>query len=528
MTELHLPNDRLAQAIYTWSLTNVDGTRGMGFSAISPALTGSIDWLQRFPSTAFRLFPEDAGEVTSDLYEARRGFSETGRLFERGIGVVYCKTADGAVDAMGRPQPVVHALFGDAGVLGLDVTTQIAEEFWITDVERIKQDLKDYAISDLPAITEVPQHLCPIDHEGARIILHLIADIGQTRNVILECPSSERILPEVLLAVPSGLARTASLTPYASLEGVVRQLHLTAHALSRVNPRVSASAAMLGRCEFARAVESAAQKYIYVRDPDLKSFAVAALEATAPRSGSQGTIKRKREAPASHDRSQSAVAHEIELIKRESGFSHLSEKEGLLVAERLRIRGLPVAGILEEPDEMLLEMFKPVQSEDAVRDWCLLLKELPLNTFVGLWNRTRIAVFLGLVLMRLCSSDGSFDDALVASNGVSPEATASILRVMSLYEGGGLSIATAINNGLGSSELMREFICEAFCDNAPFLYDDILAKVNASPLLRLDYIRFGYSAWARHRRLPENEVAALDQVIRPGLLTRFRILIGRL
>ena len=538
MTEIYLPSDRLAQAIYTWSLTNVDGSQGMGFTTISPALKGSIDWLQRFRPTAFHLFRENATGVASDPYEARRGFSEIGRLFERGVGVVYCKTADGTVNAKSRPQVVVHALIGDAHVLRLGLIGQIPENFWIRkidDVERSKSELNDIAASALPAAADASEHFCPNDHAGARAILQAIANIGRPQEVQLECPSSNRIIPEILLAIPSTLVKTASLTPYVSLAGVVKQLHLTAPDTSRSDPSFSGSVVVPGGCEFVQAVESAARKYLDVKSPDLTKFASAALQATSPRPGGSGSIKRKdhpdngkHETAVTSGRSQSAVTREIASSKRESDFAYLSEKQGLQVAERLRVHGLPVVSILEEPDEILLELFRCVQSYDTLRSWFLLFQDVPLDTFVALWNRTHIAAFLGFILMRLRSSNESLKEPLVASSGVESRVTASILRTMSQHPGGGEGIAAIIDKGLGSSEVMREFICNTFNDDAAFLYDGILEKLQAHPLTRLDYIRFGYSEWVRYRGLPESEAAAIDQVLRPGLLTRFRILIGRL
>jgi len=95
------------------------------------------------------------------------------------------------------------------------------------------------------------------------------------------------------------------------------------------------------------------------------------------------------------------------------------------------------------------------------------------------------------------------------------------------YPGKSLSLARTIEQGLGDNETMRRFISNTFEDYPRFLYDDVLSQAAISETQMLDFIRFGWTPWARYRKIPDKEASAIYQVLKPKLFQKLRVLLGR-
>lgn len=289
MIEPKLSRDQVAQAVYTWSRTLVDGTRGMGFTSISPSLEASIDWLIRLQIPEFSLFlPSVAPSLT--LYEARKGFSEVGRTVRGNIGIIYRKTADGVVDSAGRHQLVVHALFADARALGLLCVNRIREDFWIRQIassfERL--DLPDIAASDIYSTRgSIARHVCPRDHAAALNVLRLIAQRRMERQGEIEISTRRNALEEIALAFPLDIVDSFSLCSYLTDHGIRRLLGVGMHDMTNSNAREDGRrpAGNFDNCQLRQAVMSAAKRFLYVEAPSLRRYAEAVLDLGASSAG---------------------------------------------------------------------------------------------------------------------------------------------------------------------------------------------------------------------------------------------------
>ena len=230
MNAPRLAGDGVAQAVYTWSRKRLDGTVGMGFFAISSSLVGSIDWLGRLNPAEFDLFQGDVTGLPDKLYEARRGFSEVGRMLADDVAIVYCKTADGENgQASGRPHQVVHTLIGDPATLGLSCVTRVRDDFWIRKVDGSASDLglTDLTIADILEAQDAPAgHSCPGDHPGAEGLLRVVAAGKFEREGTIELPDGDGALAPVTLAFPEEVTNRFSLVPYVVIGGVRRELVL--------------------------------------------------------------------------------------------------------------------------------------------------------------------------------------------------------------------------------------------------------------------------------------------------------------
>jgi hypothetical protein len=283
MSEPRFGSDRVAQAVYAWSQVLIDGSKGMGFSAISPSLSGSVDWLSHLHLPEFNLFaPHSIQPVFS--YEERHGFSEVGRAVKGNIGIIYRKTADGVVDPTSRRHPVVHALFSDATTLGLLCLNRIPEHFWIRHAASSAGgglNLQDVAISDIYSTRgSVTKHICPRDHSAALNLLRSVVECRIERDGRIGLRYGRNTLESIALAFPLDVADNFLLCSYLDDTVIRRELHLQAYDMAglRTGSFSVGLASDSGSCQLRRAVMSAAKKFLYVDEPSFRRYANAVLD----------------------------------------------------------------------------------------------------------------------------------------------------------------------------------------------------------------------------------------------------------
>jgi hypothetical protein len=544
MTSLTESSATVAQAVYTWARAGVDGSKGMGFCAISRSLEASIDWLGRIQPTEFELFQ---GNVTGaeKLYEARKGFSQVGRTLRGDKAIVYCKTADGAVDDHGRQQPVVHALFSESTVLGLSSIKRIPDNFWRRGIETSAVGaLKLDDLSSLDLLTQDDRsamHSCPADHKRAANLLRVIVEQGFERDGYLELTDSDDVIALVTLAFPEDVAEKFTLNPYVAIDGVRRVLGLSVpnrgipglrHPLANAGPKASSfPKTSPGQCGFEAAVEDAAREFLRGKNASLCEYA----EATLTMADRPAVTIASRESPEPiHATTAKVVGSSGELDRiiallagMREGTDQLTEKACRALAGKIRASHADPALVLELPQETLIEIFANVADKDTVWEWSRLFADVPAETFIDLWNATHVAAFLGIVLLKNLGAAEGEDRKIAADRGINYDATVAVLRSMRGYPRGGQSLARIIHQGFGGSEIMRQFIARTFSQHPDFLFDAVLASVNVSDTQMIDYIRFCYRSWVAHRRIPEREASALLQVLRPTFVHKLKMLIGR-
>jgi hypothetical protein len=544
MNQPRLSGECVAQAVYMWSRTLVDGSVGMGFCAISPSLEGSIDWLGRLDPAELGLFQGDVTGASSELYEARKGFSEVGRMLVGDVAIVYRKTADGEVSRAGsRPHPVLHALIAESTTLGFSFVTRVRDDFWIRRVESSGGGglgLTDLALADVLDEQDASTgHSCPADHEGAQDILRAVAAQGLEHECTIELPGGDRALAVVALAFPGDVANGFSLIPYVAIGGVRRELVLRVptHARTVEEPRRRSAVegpAVSGpdECTLERAVGQAASQFLYGAKPSLSRYAEAALKLSMVPTGGIAPPQFQRvagsAAPGLPARGPdiNPVYPLLEEVRGDAG--PLTDVASKALLSKLLASGISAAQVLELPQGTLAEMFSKVGNGEVVWEWSRrLFADVGAETFIDLWNRTRVGVFLGIVLMKNLSAADGEGLKISAEKGVTPEATAEILRSMRRYEDGGRSIGRIIERGFGDTESMRKFIAETFSEYPRFLFDAILANTEIPAGHMGDYIRSCYQPWATHRRLPERESAAIYQALRLTIMQRLKVVIGR-
>ncbi len=540
MNKPRLPVGSAAQAVYTWSRTLVDGSVGMGFSAISPALEGSIDWLGRLDPAEFGLFQGDVTGASSDLIDARKGFSEVGRMLVDDVAIVYRKTADGETrQTPGRPHPVVHAFIGDSATLGLSCMTHIRDDLWIRKVEGTGGGglrLTDLAVADiLDEQAASTEHSCPADHKNAERILQVVAEGGFEREGTIELLGREgvaAVVAVVALAFPENVANGFSLTPYVAIGGVRRELALRVPTDVRSAEAPQQISAMRGMdvghpvpCPLERAVQQAASQFLYGTKPSLSQYAEAALKLSKMPTSAAPPPRQPTAVSATPEPQTGPIYALLEEVRE--GTQPLTDAASKILISRLLASGISPEQVLELPQGTLTDMFVKVGKGEVIWAWSRLFADIRAETFTDLWNRTKVGAFLGIVLMKnLAAADGE-GHRISAEKGVEPEATAAILRSMRGYNGGGRSIGRIIERGFGETESMREFIAQTFKDQPQFLFDTILANADIPPAHMADYIRSCYQPWAVYRKLPERESVAIYQALRLTLIQRLRAMIGR-
>ena len=528
MNAPRLPDDRVAQAVYTWSRKRLDGTVGMGFCAISSSLVGSIDWLGRLDPAEFGLFQGNVTGLPEELYEARKGFSEVGRMLVDDVAIVYRKTADGEnSQASSRPHQVVHALLGDPAVLKLSCVTRVRDDFWIRKVDGSASDLglTDLTLADVTEVGSAPAgHSCPGDHQGAEDVLRAVVAGRFEREGTIELADRDDVLASVALAFPEEVTNNFSLIPYVVVSGVRRELVIRLPTGTRPAevPRRSAT-----KCSLERAVERSASQFLYGSGPSLSRYAEMVLKphirptpAAPPRTPFQWS------APTASEPGANPVYALIEEVRE--GREPLTDAQSKALLGKLVADSVSAEQVLEIPSGTLAEMFGEVSDGDVIWEWSRkLFADVSATAFIELWNRTRIAAFLGVILLKNVAAAQGEGLKISAEKGIAPEVTSAILRRMKRFDGGGRSIGRIITWGFGDSEPMREFIAETFREDPHFLFGSILKHAEIPASHMADYIRSCFEPWAAYRRLPERESAAIYQVLRLTFLQRLKVLIGR-
>jgi hypothetical protein len=519
---------QVAQAIYTWSTRLVNLSKGTGFSTISPSLEGSIDWLTRLQPPEFKLFTTNS--PSPKLYEARVGFSETGRTVRGQISIVYCKTADGTVDVTGRSQPVVHALLTDVSTLGLLNASRIRQDFWIRAIGKTSEarlELCDMSLKDVADAADLTaDHTCPEGHDDAIDFLSSLLElkIRGEENIIV--PSYPDALAQMVLVFPPNVVDGFTHTPYITVEGVQHEIGLrlpfhntgSGHEVSSLKPWSET-------CPLKRAAGVAAAKYLFSDDASIGKYVEAVLAASAPQSVFHMVSLQKsiHEAEGSED----PLVEVMQSIHDLNNAQRFTDRESLELLERLRLsEALTI--ILDADTALLLEAFGDISDESVISTWSLAWADVDTKTFIDLWNKTHIAAFLGIVLLRNLKPGSKLQHRISADRGVKPDVTRLILRSMRSQPHGGESIARVMQAGFGSTESMRMFICQAFVEWPDYLYDVILGEVDtADTRTTIDLIRFGYDSWAQHRGLSEQETLAFRVLLRPSFFDRIKVIFGR-
>lgn len=207
-----------------------------------------------------------------------------------------------------------------------------------------------------------------------------------------------------------------------------------------------------------------------------------------------------------------------------SGAAALTEQENKAL---LNMMGPShAADLLTLDNATLTEIFANLSDKDVIWKWRGLYKDESADTFTGLWNRTHVAAFLGIVLVKnLAARDGA---AKVNSDrGVSPDTTAAVLQSMRHYRYGNLAVAALLERGYGDAAATRQFIANAFEQDPWYLFDAVLPNTTMPVTHMIDYLRSGFEQWWRHRRLPEQEAVALRAELEPMFLDRFKVIFKR-
>jgi hypothetical protein len=507
----------------------VDGSKGLGFAAISPSLENSIDTLTRLQPPEFKLFKVNVPD--SVLYEKREGFSEVGRTVGGGFSIVFCKTADGAIDVSERPHPVVHALMADVKTLGLLSASRIREGFWIrkTDQQtlaRLQLTDSDLAeIIDPTIVTPIP-HQCPAGHEEAVEFLKSLTGVREgTYNI--DVASFPDAFSTLLIAFPQSVVEGFCHAPYVSLTGVEHEIALRL-------PQAFPTGAV-DNCPLRGAALASARKYLYGSDASIGRYAESVLRATdtlPPRSAATRSAPGQRAADAAdgstppgpstflRERMQS-VRDTTEAVDNRP----FDDKQSAALLEKLRQSG-DQREVLGADKSLLLDAFGQVSDGNVIRRWNQAWVDVDINTFIELWNTTHVSAFLGIVLLKNLPAR-ELSSKISADRGSSPQATEQMLRSMENERGGGASIGFAIRAGLGNAESMRSFICGVFSESPKYLYDTILETADLPKDQVIDYIRFGFQSWAAHRGLSIGESSALQELLKPKFYDRIKSIFGK-
>lgn len=503
---------QVAQAVYTWSKSNVDGSSGIGFSAISGLLTQSTDWLHRLQPDAFKLNLDEPGlteEEAAARYQARANFGAVGRFDVDGVGVIYSKTADGAVDAKGRPQPVVHAIMGRPADLDVAQIGRIRVSFWRSQVteDELNVQLPDLSLSDL--VDAAPQSAdCAGEHTGAKEFLRRLR-AADGNSVSLELTPAEAKLADIVDAFPPEVHRLIALNPYVVVAGTMYKFDLTVAKLYVPHQEPP------GESAWRRAVRMAAARHLFTERASLAGYADTLLSPPMP-----AVQQRQQE-------TRTTVADVLSEIRTKAmiGTQSMTGPASLQLAERLRRAGYDFVRLPLETADVLRLVLGGVEDMRGISGWAKLLHELSLESLVGIWNDTGVPAFVGFLLMRDLASEWDETMLLHTKSVGDVEPVARVLRLAVSQHKGADNLAILIDHGFGGTEQARGMISHAFATSPHFLFGSVLQRTRLEPVAILDFIRSNFNGWSTYRRLPEQEAKAISEMFKPKFWRRFRELL---
>lgn len=526
MTAPELGLDVVAQAIYTWSEANVDGTSGIGFAVTSRHLATSTDWLHRLQPAAFQLYRNDQDGPALTIGPDE--FSMVGRTTKDGIGILYCKTASGTRDSKRRPQPVVHALLSRSVEMTAKLIPTLDPAFWIRQISSgmMPRSLPELTLPalpiDWPALTEATTHNCDREHIAARALLTRIA--AEASGGVLQITLAEA-RPDVaglLEAFPPEVANYICLDPYVTRDGP--RYILSCHLPPKIAFQDFDSS---NSCAFAKYVHRAAIRYLM--SPTFERYAADVLAPSQttdrpvpiPRSSRHQEYKSaKVDAP---DLDVARIVHRA--LVSVGARNSLTGSDCVYLLNEIRTAGLNAGDLLGLETVDLRRTLGSCVDAGALTRLAQALAHVSTARLIEAWNSTGIASLLGVIIARKSPADG-LGDVVISLPGdeLLPDLT-DVLRSSMSFSDAARNVRLLIERGLGASATSRRAIVDAYVESPQFFFDAVLTEISISDLMRVDFIRLMFEPWSRLRRIPSTEVAALATLWKPSLFDRLKSVI---
>ena len=460
------------------------------------------------------------------------GFSFVGRILDSGWSILFCKTDAAVLDAKRRPQPLIHALFGEQDVLDLWAVNAIPADFWLKSLT----DSKIPKLSDVEVTAIIPSradglrecgernHDCSKVDRRAALLLNRLSQSATGRGESdLAGPVYAELVDDLLVALPSSAWSYVELEHYRDGIEVTAQVRLR---LPGATPSSQPLESVFG-CPLSARVNREAP-LLFSRTGGIQHFASAVLGQ--PRPADQKLAGRAPPAPAPAPAPVPSPVHrsldDLIAAARLDNQRWLPPRSALAVATQLRQSGESLPGIiLEASTQSATDLLATTGTMGDLNHWSKILGPLSLSDLLGLWERTEVALFVGLILLRH-PTDDELSGRVMSSIGVNPTATAEILVGAASRPHAASDLATVLRGGLAGSEPVRRFTASALSAHPKFLFDGVLANADLPSDAHLDFIRAEFEVWSRYRQLSRGDKAALERVLHPSILERVRALMG--
>lgn len=471
---------QLGQAIYSWSTTRIDSTPGLGFIAISPLLVPHIAWLSNETWPEFKI---EHGESRSG--SVSRPFASVGRTRRGDVGILYRKSRNQRRDAKGRVSIFIHAVFGDATDLPVDLVDRVVEDFWLPEdtSERVRLvDLSSLPLAEMsqPGAATRPGGLKPTEDPSKLLV-----------------PSRDPVSAHAL-RIGGELRPWLCSDSFVFDGGVHRMLWVPNEPqlleLSGVVLDSSGKIDLLGT----------------IRNASVASSADAAAGAGG------------HSAPAQKRGLDSAAVdiHKFLVDILGPGLDGtLSDTQAANLAVKLTAGGVRFEELAHMKGADSLAFFGGWDGSH-VRDWVELSKQVPMETVVLMWNRQPSAMLLGVVMARI-GEIGDLRPGLLSIGFVrESDAVVCTLRVTLASPGGMNALRRLASLGFFENEVFRKTVVTAVSGQPRLLFDGVLAWPQISTQARFEMIRLAWDSWVSYRRIPRLEAEALSWRFRSGLISR--------
>lgn len=113
-----IPAGTVELAAYTWCSSTLTGSKGLGFTNVSPGLRRYVGWLDGLDPMHLRVL-ETAGAQEPDQFPSWKRQVSVGQFAIGSLNVIYIKQVSAGVDDHGRNRPLILLLIGHSSELHL-------------------------------------------------------------------------------------------------------------------------------------------------------------------------------------------------------------------------------------------------------------------------------------------------------------------------------------------------------------------------------------------------------------------------
>jgi hypothetical protein len=213
-----IPSGTVELAAYTWCSSTLTGSKGLGFTNVSPGLGRYVGWLDGLDPVHLRVL-ETAGAQEPDQFPSWKRQVSVGQFANGALNVIYIKQVSAGVDDHGRNRPLILLLIGHSSELHLGMLDP-GQARRLLDIVAAPGILQSLSVSYLRGPNFA--HDCASHNDQHPLLLAELRDHnGTLRSRHPDLDAAESFTARVLADLPAALWPDLQLDWYTGPTGPV-------------------------------------------------------------------------------------------------------------------------------------------------------------------------------------------------------------------------------------------------------------------------------------------------------------------